>query len=86
MEEQLEDATRLFLSDRSRNRLCNQELQIFSIFKWDREDFEHGWRGATSLAQFLVALYKDSLGSARLRPTRWLPTRLPLPSWITIGS
>ncbi len=61
LEVQLDEATRLFLSDRSRNRLGNGELQISSIFKWYREDFERGWRGANSLPQFL-ALYKDSLG------------------------
>ncbi|GAB6190615.1 hypothetical protein [Desulfocastanea catecholica] len=31
------------------------------MFKWYREDFERGWRGAATLRQFL-ALYKDSLG------------------------
>lgn len=36
-------------------------MQVSSIFKWYREDFEDCWRGATTLSQFL-ALYKDSLG------------------------
>jgi hypothetical protein len=61
LEEQLEEATALFLSDRSRNRLSDGELHISSIFKWYREDFERGWRGAATLPRFL-ALYKDSLG------------------------
>lgn len=61
LEEQLEEATMLFLSDKSRNRMSGGKLQVSSIFKWYREDFAAGWRGATSLAQFL-ALYKDSLG------------------------
>jgi hypothetical protein len=61
LEKQLEEATALFLSDKSRNRLSDGELQISSIFKWYREDFERGWRGAATLPQFL-ALYKDSLG------------------------
>ncbi len=61
LEEQLEEATSLFLSDRTRNRPADGQLQVSSIFKWYREDFAAGWRGATSLAQFL-ALYKDSLG------------------------
>ena len=37
------------------------KLQVSSIFKWYREDFEDGWRGATTLSRFF-ALYKDSLG------------------------
>jgi hypothetical protein len=61
LEEQLEEATALFLSDKSRNRLSEGKLQVSSIFKWYREDFERGWRGAATVPQFL-ALYKDSLG------------------------
>lgn len=58
---QLEDAARHFLSDRTRNRLEGDTLEVSSIFKWYREDFEQGWRGATSLGGFL-ALYRQALG------------------------
>lgn len=61
LDKQLEEATMLFLSDKSRNRMSEGKLQVSSIFKWYREDFEDGWRGASTLSQFL-ALYKDSLG------------------------
>jgi len=61
LEAQLEEATSLFLADQSRNRLIDDTLEISSIFKWYREDFESGWRGADTLPQFL-ALYRDSLG------------------------
>jgi Protein of unknown function, DUF547 len=61
LDRQLEEATRLFLADRSRNRLRGSTLEVSSIFKWYREDFERGWRGAKTLGDFL-ALYKDSLG------------------------
>jgi hypothetical protein len=61
LEKQLEEATMLFLSDKSRNRMSEGELQVSSIFKWYREDFEDGWRGANTLSRFL-ALYQDSLG------------------------
>ncbi len=61
LDRQLEEATRLFLADRSRNRLQGATLEVSSIFKWYREDFERGWRGASTLSQFLV-LYDDSLG------------------------
>jgi hypothetical protein len=61
LDRQLEEATRLFLADRSRNRLEGAKLEVSSIFKWYREDFERGWRGANNLGDFLV-LYADSLG------------------------
>jgi hypothetical protein len=60
LDQQLEDQTRRFLSDQSRNRLSGSELEVSSIFKWYREDFEAGWRGENSLAGFL-SLYADSL-------------------------
>jgi len=57
---QLEDATQMFLSDRTRNRVESDTLKVSSIFKWYRSDFEKGWRGANSLGQFL-ALYSGPL-------------------------
>lgn len=60
LDAQLEDATRKFLADRSRNRLEGETLKVSSIFKWYRDDFEKGWRGANSLGRFL-ALYRDAL-------------------------
>jgi len=51
---QLEEQTRLFLSDRSRNRLQGGVLKVSSIFKWYREDFEKGWRGLHTLPSFFA--------------------------------
>jgi hypothetical protein len=51
---QLGDATEIFLGDRSRNRLDGDVLRVSPIFKWYRADFERGWGGYTSLAQFLA--------------------------------
>lgn len=61
LEEQLAEQTRSFLADPSRNRLRNGELQLSPIFKWYRDDFEQGWRGAGTLGEFL-ARYSQSLG------------------------
>ncbi len=61
LDEQLEDATRNFLADHTRNRLEGGTLKVSSIFKWYRGDFEQGWRGAKSLDRFLV-LYRQPLG------------------------
>ncbi len=57
---QLDDATRLFLSDRSRNGLKGDTLKLSSIFKWYRQDFERGWSGFKELSQFLI-VYRQAL-------------------------
>lgn len=61
LEAQLEDATRKFLSDRSRNYFDGRRLRLSSIFKWYREDFEHGWGGSRALGEF-VSRYSSELG------------------------
>lgn len=61
LEAQLEEQAHRFLSDRSRNRTEEGSLKVSSIFKWYRDDFESGWRGAHTLEGFLV-LYAESLG------------------------
>tara|TARA_B110000285_G_scaffold227818_1_gene289746 strand:+ start:1429 stop:2265 length:837 start_codon:yes stop_codon:yes gene_type:complete len=61
LEAQLEDATRNFLSDRSRNYFDGRRLRLSSIFKWYREDFERSWGGSNALGEF-VARYSSELG------------------------
>jgi hypothetical protein len=61
LDAQLEDATKDFLSDRTRNRLEGGTLKISNIFKWYKGDFEKGWRGAKKRNEFLL-LYRQSLG------------------------
>lgn len=61
LEAQLEDSTKLFLSDKTRNRLDVDGFKVSSIFKWYREDFERGWRGTNNLAQFFTR-YSQSFG------------------------
>lgn len=61
LEQQLEDSTRLFLSDKTRNYVSSGRLYISSIFKWYEEDFEQGWLDANSVSEFL-ARYVDVLG------------------------
>lgn len=56
---QLAEATSLFLQDRSRNRVDNGVLEVSSIFKWYKEDFEKGWLGVSLLRQFLADHAKD---------------------------
>lgn len=61
LDAQLEESTKAFLSDRSRNRLNGNTLEVSPIFKWYQKDFEKGWRGSQTLAQFF-ALYASALG------------------------
>jgi len=45
LEEHLEDSMRRFLGDATRNRASPGKLEVSSIFKWFREDFEKGHQG-----------------------------------------
>jgi len=60
LERQLEENTREFLSDRSRNYLAGDRLWVSSIFDWYKVDFEQGWLGVNSVGEFL-ARYSDAL-------------------------
>lgn len=62
LEQQLETATRAFLSDRSRNRYneAAEKLEVSEIFDWYAKDFERGWQGWLGLAHFFTH-YRDSL-------------------------
>ncbi|QLF71438.1 DUF547 domain-containing protein [Peteryoungia desertarenae] len=61
LDRQLDEQTKLFLADRTRNRLNGQALEISSIFKWYGEDFETGFRGTNTIGAFL-ALYGEAMG------------------------
>lgn len=63
---QLEDATRRFLSDRTRNRFhsASGELQVSKIFDWYQEDFETPGT-AEDLKSFL-ARYADQLATSEV--------------------
>ncbi|MCB1647686.1 MAG: DUF547 domain-containing protein, partial [Pseudomonadales bacterium] len=61
LEQQLEEQTVAFLSDRSRNRVEAGELKVSAIFTWYQQDFEKGWGGYGSLQSFFVQ-YASALG------------------------
>jgi hypothetical protein len=65
LDAQLDQQTARFLSDRSRNRYDAQRgvLEVSSIFDWYGKDFERGWKGYNSLAQFL-SKHADLLADA----------------------
>lgn len=74
LEQQLETATRAFLSDRSRNRYneAAERLEVSEIFDWYDKDFERGCQGWLSLTQFFTH-YRDSLADT-LRARELLTT------------
>jgi Protein of unknown function, DUF547 len=60
LDAQLDDSAAKFLSDRSRNRYASGSLTLSKIFDWYGKDFAKGWKGYTSLNQF-IAKYSDAL-------------------------
>jgi len=60
LDSQLNQATHHFLSDRSRNYLSGDTLNISKIFKWYRNDFERNWGGYRKLQEFLIT-FRSSL-------------------------
>ena len=67
LDTQLDDVTRRFLSDRSRNHydIKRGRLSVSKIFKWYREDFESGYKGYTSLHTFFKKYAGQVSGSSR---------------------
>ncbi len=49
LDAQLEDGMMRFMGDRTRNRVAQGKLQVNSIFKWFKEDFEKGQKGFSKL-------------------------------------
>jgi hypothetical protein len=60
LEAQLQENTRRFLADRTRNYYRNGRFYLSKIFDWYAEDFEKGWGGYNSLADFISA-YQSQL-------------------------
>ena len=69
LQTQLERNISLFLEDRSRNYLDGDRLMISPIFRWYGEDFERGWMGYDSVAEFL-GVYADALGLSQAQAQR----------------
>jgi hypothetical protein len=71
LDAQLDDGMLRFMGDRTRNRVRGGKLEVSSIFKWFREDFERGHQGFARLedvfAKYAVQLTDDAAAQARLR-------------------
>ncbi len=79
LETQLEDSTRRFLRDASRNRYDprTRRLEVSKIFDWFREDWERGARGIRSREQFL-GRYAELLASEPADQARVRDAAAPL--------
>ncbi len=71
LEAQLEDGMQRFMGDRTRNRVKDGKLEVSSIFKWFREDFEKGHKGFSKVedlfAKYAVQLSDNADEQAKLK-------------------
>lgn len=77
LEAQLEDGMRRFLGDRTRNRVVGGRLEVSSIFKWFREDFEAGHQGFTRVED-VFARYAEQLSDQPAEQARLRARSLPV--------
>ena len=79
LQTQLEDSTRRFLRDATRNRYdpVKGRLEVSKIFDWYRADFERGWLGIGSREQFF-GRYADVLAIPPAERNRLGEQRLPI--------
>ena len=77
LDEQLEDGMRRFLGDRTRNRASAGKLEVSSIFKWFRGDFEKGHQGFHRLedvfARYAAQLSSDAAVQEQLKARQLAP-------------
>jgi hypothetical protein len=80
LEAQLDDGMQRFMGDRTRNRARAGKLEVSSIFKWFREDFEKGHKGYAKVedvfAKFAAQLTDDPAEQARLKSANMPITHL----------
>ena len=71
LEAQLEDSMQRFLGDKTRNRYADGKLQVSSIFKWFKEDFEKGDKGFGKVedvfAKYAELMGTDAASTAQIR-------------------
>ncbi len=71
LDTQLDEGMARFISDKTRNRYNDGKLQVSSIFKWFKEDFEKGYKGFTKIedvfAKYADVLTTDAAAQAQLR-------------------
>ena len=71
LDAQLESGMVKFVGDKTRNRYADGKLQVSSIFKWFKDDFEKGYKGFGKVedvfAKYADALSNDAAAQAQIR-------------------
>jgi hypothetical protein len=71
LDAQLEAGMARFVGDKTRNRFAEGKLQVSSIFKWFKDDFEKGYKGFGKVedvfAKYADALSNDAAAQAQIR-------------------
>ena len=62
LDSQLDEGMQRFVTDKTRNRYADGKLQVSSIFKWFKEDFEKGYKGFSKVED-VFAKYADGLST-----------------------
>jgi Protein of unknown function, DUF547 len=62
LDAQLDAGMARFVGDKSRNRYADGRLQVSSIFKWFKDDFEKGYKGFSKIED-VFAKYADTLSN-----------------------
>jgi hypothetical protein len=62
LDAQLDAGMARFVLDKTRNRFEGGKLQVSSIFKWFKDDFEKGYKGFSKVED-VFAKYTDNLSS-----------------------
>ena len=62
LDAQLESGMVKFVGDKTRNRYADGKLQVSSIFKWFKDDFEKGYKGFGKVED-VFAKYADTLSN-----------------------
>jgi Protein of unknown function, DUF547 len=71
LDSQLDEGMARFVGDKTRNRYADGKLQVSSIFKWFKEDFEKGYKGFAKVedvfAKYADALTTDTTAQGQIR-------------------
>jgi Protein of unknown function, DUF547 len=71
LDAQLDAGMARFVGDKTRNRFADGKLQVSSIFKWFKDDFEKGYKGFGKVedvfAKYADAMSSDAAAQAQIR-------------------
>ena len=71
LDTQLDAGMARFVGDKTRNRFADGKLQVSSIFKWFKDDFERGYKGFGKVedvfAKYADVLSNDAAAQAQIR-------------------